>query len=102
MKISKLGKVENAICYNAPVGGADTPRNGLFENVENDMVTIKAVRSRGGIIEWNYDTPQQAARFWKKLTETGRTPDSDESLFNAAYFGPKNNPGDGPDKYWVA
>lgn len=66
------------------------------------MVTIKAVRSRGGIITWNYDTPQQAAKFWKKLVENGRAPDTDESLINAAYFGPKNNPGDGPDKYWAS
>jgi hypothetical protein len=36
MKILKLEKVKNSICYNAPVGGADTPRNGLFENVENE------------------------------------------------------------------
>ncbi len=66
------------------------------------MVTIKAVRSRGGIIAWNYDTPQQAARLWKAIVAKGRTPDTDESLINAAYFGPKNNPGDGPDKYWAA
>jgi hypothetical protein len=66
------------------------------------MVTIKAERSQGGVIEWNYDTPQQARRLWNAITKTGRAPDTDESLFNAAYFGPNNKPGMGPDKYWVA
>ena len=42
------------------------------------------------------------ARPWKQICETGRTHDTNESLVNAAYFGPKNNPGDGPDKYWAA
>ena len=71
------------------------------------MITIKALRSRGGVITWNCDTPQQAARLWKAIVKTGRTPDTDESLTNACYFGPdnnlgtKNNRGDGPDKYWV-
>jgi hypothetical protein len=74
----------------------------LLGQQEDDMVTIKAERSRGGTIEWNYDTPQQASRLWNAIIKSGRTPDTDESLFNAAYFGPKNNPGDGPDKYWVA
>lgn len=66
------------------------------------MVTIKAVLSRGGTIEWNYDNHQQARRVWNAIIGTGRTPDTDESLINAAYFGPKNQPGSGPDKYWVA
>ena len=67
------------------------------------MVTIKAVRScDGGVIEWNYDKPQQCARFWKKLTETGCAPDTGESLIRAFYFGPKNKPGMGPDKAWMS
>lgn len=49
-------------------------------------VCIKALRWRGGIIEWNYDTPRQAAPFWKKLTETGRAPDTDELLMTANMF----------------
>jgi hypothetical protein len=74
---------------------------GLFET-ERQMVTIKAVRSRGGLIEWNYDNARQAAKAWKHISTTGRTHDTNESLYNAAYFGPANNPGDGPDKYWAA
>lgn len=66
------------------------------------MYTIKVVRSRGGLIEWNYDQARDANRAWKKITETGRTHDTDESVYNAAYFSPKWKPGSGPDKYWVA
>lgn len=65
------------------------------------MVTIKAVSSRGGTIEWNYDKPQQCAKFWKTLCETGRAPDTGESLIRAYYFGPKNVAGEGPDKAWA-
>ena len=66
------------------------------------MVTLKAVRSSDGrIIEWNYDTPQQARRAWKDMTE-GRTPDSGESIIRAYYFGPNRKPGDGPDKAWAS
>jgi hypothetical protein len=66
------------------------------------MITIKALRSRGGVITWNYDHHQQCARFWKELCETGRAPDTGESLTRAYYFGHKNKPGDGPDKAWMA
>lgn len=60
------------------------------------MITIKALRSRGGIIEWNYDTPQQVARFWRALIDTGRTPDTGESLESAVYFA-----GDHEKKRWT-
>lgn len=49
-------------------------------------VTIKALRFRGGIIEWGYDSPRQCARFWEKLKATGRTPDTGELLMNANLF----------------
>ena len=67
------------------------------------MITIKAVTTRNTTIEWNYDTPQQgAARLWKKLTETGRAPDTNESLIRAYYFGHQCKPGDGPTKAWAS
>lgn len=49
-------------------------------------ICVKALRSRGGIIEWNYETPQQVARFWRELVNTGRTPDTGENLESAVYF----------------
>ncbi len=64
------------------------------------MITIKALRSRGGVISWTYDTPQQCAKFWKRLCETGRAPDTNESLVRAYYFGPNCKAGDGPNKAW--
>jgi hypothetical protein len=66
------------------------------------MVTIKAVTVRNQTIEWNYDKPQQCARFWKELTTAGRAPDTGDSLIRAYYFGPANKPGDGPDKAWMS
>ena len=64
------------------------------------MITIKALRSRGGIIEWNYDTAQQCRKFWETLTETGRAPDTGDSLVRAYWFGPECGAGDGPTKAW--
>jgi hypothetical protein len=56
-------------------------------------VCIKALRWRGGLIEWNYDTPRQAARLWKELTATGRAPDTGDILVSANYFlGPSITP----------
>lgn len=50
-------------------------------------ICIKALRGRGGLIEWNYDYPQQGAtRLWKELTETGRAPDTGDVLVSACYF----------------
>ena len=54
--------------------------------VANTTVCIKALRVRGGLIEWNYDTPQQAARLWRQLIETGTAPDTGERLQSAMYF----------------
>jgi hypothetical protein len=66
------------------------------------MITIKAIRSHGGEIEWNYDRPQQCAKLWKELCETGRAPDTGDSLTRAYYFNAKCKPGDGPSKVWMA
>ena len=67
------------------------------------MVTIRGFPNNGQpAIDWNYDTPQQCARRWKQITETGRAPDDSTALIRAYYFGPKNKPGDGPDKSWMA
>jgi hypothetical protein len=50
-------------------------------------ICIKALRWRGGLIEWNYDYPQQGAtKLWRELTETGRAPDTGERLVSACYF----------------
>ena len=49
-------------------------------------VTVKALRSRGGLISWTFDNPQQCARFWKELCNEGCAPDTGESLESAAYF----------------
>lgn len=57
-----------------------------MRTVQQQTVKIKACRSRGGVIEWNYDSPQQASRLWRDLIETGRAPDTGESLETAAYF----------------
>jgi hypothetical protein len=66
------------------------------------MVTIKAVTAHSRTIEWNYDRPQQCARLWKEICATGRAPDTGDVLIRAYYFGPKNKPGDGPDKTWMS
>ena len=66
------------------------------------MVTIKAWTNANKLIEWNYDNPQQAAPVWKKITDTGRTPDTSEGLSRAYYWGPTRKRGDGPDKAWAA
>jgi hypothetical protein len=66
------------------------------------MVTIKAWTNANREIQWNYDTPQQASPVWKKITETGRTPDTSEGLSRAYYWGPTRKRGEGPDKAWAA
>lgn len=66
------------------------------------MVTIRGITNSGQTIDWNYDTPQQCARQWKAITETGEAPDRSTKLHRAYYFGPKNKPGMGPDKAWMA
>jgi hypothetical protein len=50
------------------------------------QVVIKALRKRGGIIEWCYDSPDQARTLWKELTQTGLAPDTGCELDNACYF----------------
>ena len=60
-------------------------------------ICIKAVRLRGGLIEWNYDNGHQAARPWRTIVHQGITPDTSEPLASACYFK------DGavtPTKYW--
>lgn len=64
----------------------------------NKGICIKALRWRGGLIEWNYDNPQQGAtRLWKALTETGRAPDTGDRLVSACYF---KDGSPTPTKYW--
>jgi len=65
------------------------------------MILIRAWTNANKLIEWEYDTHQQAAPFWKKLTETGRTPDTNDGLSRAYYWGPNRRKGDGPDKAWA-
>lgn len=52
----------------------------------NKPITIKALRGRGGLIQWNYDSPQQCKGFWRKLCETGAAPDTGDLLASACYF----------------
>lgn len=66
------------------------------------MVTIRVITNDGRSIDWNYDSPQQAAPRWKHIAKTGRSPDNCDAAHRAYYFGPKNKPGMGPDKCWLA
>jgi len=50
MKILEPRKVKKSICYNAPVGLADTKRNGLFENVEMKMERVVAITKLGKML----------------------------------------------------
>ena len=44
------------------------------------MITIKAVTNRGQVIEWNYDTPQQARHCWQSLSVKHETPDTRDPI----------------------
>ena len=62
-------------------------------------VTIKALRARGGLITWVYDSAKDCSRFWGKLCAQGAAPDTGEPLASAAYF---TGTAVAPRKEWTA
>lgn len=83
----ETAKSADPTCYNF----VTVELTGLFDNrrttmKRNQQVVIKALRERGGIITWCYDTPRQASRLWGDLVKSGRAPDTGEALASACYF----------------
>lgn len=64
---------------------------------KNNTVCIKALRERGGIIEWNYDTARQATKLWHDIVYQGVAPDTGCALVSACYFLDDKIE---PHKYW--
>lgn len=61
----------------------------MFEIVEMEMnvgITIKALRSRGGVIAWDYDNKRDAECFWNKLVKSGEAPDTGAPLQSANWW----------------